>query len=38
MDPGIGLEARKIAFKLGPQREQINPAVQFLTSLYKAFS
>ena len=40
IDPGMGLEAfqaRKIAFKLGLSAKQINPAVQFLTSLYKAF-
>src|SRR3954454_3332830 len=40
MDPGMGLEAfqaRKIAFQLGLGAKQINPAVQFLTSLYKAF-
>jgi succinyl-CoA synthetase beta subunit len=40
IDPGMGLEAfqaRKIAFKLGLKSPQINPAVQFLTSLYKAF-
>ena len=40
IDPGMGLEAfqaRKIAFKLGLRPQQINPAVQFLTSLYKAF-
>jgi succinyl-CoA synthetase beta subunit len=40
MDPGMGLEAfqaRKIAFMLGLSGKQINPAVQFLTSLYKAF-
>src|ERR1700732_4810976 len=40
IDPGMGLEAfqaRKIAFKLGLKPQQINPAVQFLTSLYKAF-
>jgi succinyl-CoA synthetase beta subunit len=40
IDPGMGLEAfqaRKIAFKLGLKAQQINPAVQFLTSLYKAF-
>jgi succinyl-CoA synthetase beta subunit len=40
LDPGMGLEAfqaRKIAFKLGLKGPQINPAVQFLTSLYKAF-
>jgi len=40
IDSGMGLEAfqaRKIAFKLGLKPQQINPAVQFLTSLYKAF-
>src|ERR1700756_3280650 len=40
IDPGMGLEAfqaRKIAFTLGLKAQQINPAVQFLTSLYKAF-
>jgi succinyl-CoA synthetase beta subunit len=40
IDPGMGLEAfqaRKIAFKLGLDAKQINPAVQFLSSLYKAF-
>jgi succinyl-CoA synthetase beta subunit len=40
IDPGMGLEAfqaRKIAFRLGLKPQQINPAVQFLTSLYKAF-
>src|SRR6202045_1289439 len=40
IDPGMGLEAfqaRKIAFALGLKAQQINPAVQFLTSLYKAF-
>ncbi|HEX3821402.1 MAG TPA: ADP-forming succinate--CoA ligase subunit beta [Candidatus Sulfotelmatobacter sp.] len=40
LDPGMGLEAfqaRKIAFMLGLSGKQINPAVQFLTSLYKAF-
>ena len=40
IDPGMGLEAfqaRKIAFRLGLKAQQINPAVQFLTSLYKAF-
>jgi succinyl-CoA synthetase beta subunit len=40
IDPGMGLEAfqaRKIAFKLGLSAKQINPAVQFLSSLYKAF-
>jgi succinyl-CoA synthetase beta subunit len=40
IDPGMGLEpfqARKIAFSLGLKPQQINPAVQFLTGLYKAF-
>src|ERR1700681_646495 len=40
IDPGLGLEAfqaRKIAFKLGLKPQQINPAVQFLTNLYKCF-
>jgi len=40
IDPGMGLEpfqARKIAFALGLKAEQINPAVKFLTSLYRAF-
>ncbi|MGA9640082.1 MAG: ADP-forming succinate--CoA ligase subunit beta [Terriglobales bacterium] len=40
IDPGMGLEpfqARKIAFALGLKGSQINPAVQFLTSLYRAF-
>jgi len=40
IDPGIGLEAfqaRKIAFQLGLKPAQINPAVQFLTQLYRAF-
>ncbi|MGO9864689.1 MAG: ADP-forming succinate--CoA ligase subunit beta [Terriglobales bacterium] len=40
IDPGMGLEpfqARKIAFSLGLKPAQINPAVQFLTSLYRAF-
>ena len=40
IDPGMGLEpfqARKIAFTLGLKSQQINPAVQFLTSLYRAF-
>ena len=40
IDPGMGLEpfqARKIAFALGLKPKQINPAVQFLTSLYRAF-
>ena len=40
IDPGMGLEpfqARKIAFSLGLKPPQINSAVQFLTSLYRAF-
>ncbi len=40
IDPGMGLEpfqARKIAFALGLKSAQINPGVQFLTGLYKAF-
>ena len=40
IDPGMGLEpfqARKIAFSLGLKPQQINPAVKFLTSLYRAF-
>src|ERR1700726_3809389 len=40
IEPGVGLEAfqaRKMAFKLGLSAKQINPAVQFLSSLYKAF-
>jgi succinyl-CoA synthetase beta subunit len=40
IDPGMGLEpfqARKIAFELGLKAAQINPAVQFLTALYRAF-
>ncbi|MGD0570578.1 MAG: ADP-forming succinate--CoA ligase subunit beta [Candidatus Sulfotelmatobacter sp.] len=40
IDPGMGLEAfraRKMAFRLGLSAKQINPAVQFLSSLYKAF-
>jgi succinyl-CoA synthetase beta subunit len=40
VDPGMGLEpfqARKIAFTLGLKPLQINPAVQFLTGLYRAF-
>ncbi len=40
IDPGMGLEpfqARKIAFGLGLKPQQINPAVQFLTGLYRAF-
>ena len=40
VDPGMELEpfqARKIAFALGLKGSQINAAVQFLTSLYRAF-
>jgi succinyl-CoA synthetase beta subunit len=40
IDPGMGLEpfqARKTAFSLGLKPQQINPAVQFLTGLYRAF-
>ncbi|MGD1214949.1 MAG: ADP-forming succinate--CoA ligase subunit beta [Terriglobales bacterium] len=40
VDPGMGLEpfqARKTAFSLGLKPQQINPAVQFLTGLYRAF-
>jgi succinyl-CoA synthetase beta subunit len=40
IDPGMALEpfqARKIAFTLGLKAKQINPAVQFLTGLYRAF-
>jgi len=40
IDPGMGVEpfqARKIAFQLGLKAQQINPAVQFLTRLYRAF-
>jgi succinyl-CoA synthetase beta subunit len=40
IDPGMGLEpfqARKIAFQLGLKPQQINPAVRFLTGLYRAF-
>jgi succinyl-CoA synthetase beta subunit len=40
IDPGMGLEpfqARKIGFSLGLQAQQINPAVKFLTGLYRAF-
>src|ERR1700682_2792501 len=41
IDPGLGLEAfqaRKLSFALGLKPQQINPAVQFMTSLYKAFA
>jgi succinyl-CoA synthetase beta subunit len=40
IDPGMGLEpfqARKIAFALGLTGAQVNPAVKFLTGLYRAF-
>ena len=40
INPGMGLEAfqaRKLAFQLGLKPEQINQAVKFMTSLYKAF-
>jgi succinyl-CoA synthetase beta subunit len=40
IDPGMGLEsfeARKIAFALGLRGSQLSSAVQFLTSLYRAF-
>jgi len=40
IDPGMDLEpfqARKIAFALGLSGAQINPAVKFLTGLYRAF-
>lgn len=41
IDPGMGLEpfqARKLAFALGLKASQINEAVRFMTSLYKAFA
>src|ERR1700674_2714692 len=41
IDPGMGLEAfqaRKLAFALGLKAQQISSAVQFMTSLYKAFA
>src|SRR6202171_231640 len=41
IDPGMGLEAfqaRQLSFALGLKPQQINPAVQFMTSLYKAFA
>jgi succinyl-CoA synthetase beta subunit len=41
IDPGMGLEAfqaRKLAFELGLKPGQINQAVRFMTSLYKAFA
>ena len=31
-------QARKLAFALGLKPQQINPAVQFMTGLYKAFA
>jgi len=40
IDPAIGLgawQARKLAFALGLKAAQINPAVAFFQSLYKAF-
>jgi len=40
IDPGMGLaafQARKMAFKLGLKAQQVHPAVQFLSNLYKAF-
>ncbi|HEV3206490.1 MAG TPA: ADP-forming succinate--CoA ligase subunit beta [Terriglobales bacterium] len=40
IDPGMALEpfqARKIALALGLKPQQINPAVQFLSGLYRAF-
>jgi succinyl-CoA synthetase beta subunit len=40
IDPGMGLEpfqARKLAFALGLKAGQINEAVRFMTSLYRAF-
>jgi succinyl-CoA synthetase beta subunit len=40
IDPGMGLEpfeARKIAFALGLKGSQLSSAVQFLSSLYRAF-
>ncbi|MGC1371674.1 MAG: ATP-grasp domain-containing protein, partial [Candidatus Sulfotelmatobacter sp.] len=40
IDPGMGLEAfqaRKMAFTLGLKAQQISPAVQFLSNLYRAF-
>ena len=40
IDPSIGFQAyqaRKLAFGLGLKAEQINPAVQFMTGLYRAF-
>jgi succinyl-CoA synthetase beta subunit len=40
IEPGLGLEpyqARKLAFALGLKSTQINEAVRFMTSLYKAY-
>jgi succinyl-CoA synthetase beta subunit len=40
IQPGMGLtafQARKLAFKLGLSAKQINPAVQLMTGLYRAF-
>ncbi|PYX89595.1 MAG: hypothetical protein DMG68_04590 [Acidobacteria bacterium] len=40
IDPGMGLEpfqARKLAFRLGLNPQQINEAVKFMTGLYRAF-
>ena len=40
IEPAIGFQpyqARKLAFKLGLDVKQINPAVAFMTGLYKAF-
>jgi succinyl-CoA synthetase beta subunit len=40
IDPAVGMQpfqARKIAFRLGLKPEFINPAVQFMMALYKAY-
>jgi succinyl-CoA synthetase beta subunit len=40
IEPAIGFQpfqARKLAFKLGLAPKQVNPAVAFMTGLYKAF-
>ena len=40
IEPGMGLElfqARKLAFQLGLNPQQINEAVRFMTGLYRAF-
>ena len=40
IEPALGLQpyqARRLAFKLGLNAKQINPAVAFMTGLYKAF-